>query len=96
MINKNDHRLSDLLQVFVQDRRFKPHLFEKKIEQGWREMMGPWVFRETRAVRLRGQTLVIEIESAALKQELHYTRDKICVRVNEMLGEEYVTEVIIK
>ena len=88
--------MSELLQVFVQDRRYKLHLFEKKIEQGWKEMMGPWIYRETRAIHIKRDTLIIEIEAAALKQELHFAREKIREKVNEILGEEYIQQVIIR
>lgn len=80
----------------MQDRKIKPRLFQKKIEQGWKDIMGPWIARETRAIRVHGGHLTIEIESAALKQELHYSREKIQERVNELLGEEYIKDVTIR
>ncbi|MEO1434926.1 MAG: hypothetical protein AAFV80_05275 [Bacteroidota bacterium] len=36
------------------------------------------------------------LESAALRQELSYGRDKIKKVLNEELGEEYIKEVIIR
>ena len=96
MIKKNDQPLSDLVRAFSQSKRIKPKLFQKKIEQGWQDMMGPWIQQETKSIRLKGQKLSIEIASAPLKQELHYAKDKIKERVNELLGEEYVEQVEIR
>ena len=93
---KNDHTLGDLVRKFSEDRRIKPHLYEKKVESAWSEIMGPWIKKETSAIKLRDKQLILSITSAALRQELHYSREQIKDRINEFLGEEYIREVIVR
>ena len=93
---KNDHSLGDLVRQFSQDRRIKPHLYEKKVETAWSEIMGTWIKKETTAIKVRDKKLILSITSAALRQELHYSRDQIKDRINEFLGEIYINEVIVR
>ena len=48
---KNDHSLGDLVRKFSEDRRIKPHLYEKKVESAWSEIMGPWIKKETSVIK---------------------------------------------
>ena len=93
---KNDHSIGDLVRQFSEDRRMKPHLYEKKVEAAWSEIMGTWIKKATSAIKLRDQKLILSISSAALRQELHYSREQIKDRINEFLGESYINEVIVR
>jgi predicted nucleic acid-binding Zn ribbon protein len=94
-MQKNDKKIGELVEMFVQSGRIKPKLFEKKIENAWMELMGRSINRYTRSITLREQILRVKIDSAPLRQELHYARDKIKEKLNEFLREEYIQEVKI-
>lgn len=96
MIKKNDYKIGELIRIIVQDKRMKPHLYQKKLEEQWVTLMGPGISRETRGIKLRNHTLVLEIHSPALRQELHFAKEKVRERVNELLEEEYVELVIVR
>ena len=61
----------------------------------WVELMGPVINGYTRGLKLDDRTLLIFIESSSLKSELTIMRETIRTRVNERLGEAYVTDVRI-
>ena len=58
--------------------------------------MGPTIEQYTKKIELNRGTLFLTIESAALRQELSYGKEKIQKILNEELGEAYITEVIIR
>ncbi len=93
---KNESKLGDILNTLSQDPRYKPKLYQKKIENAWQDMMGVWINRETRSIRIKDGVLTLKISSAALREELDFMKEKICGKINEMLGEEYVREVVVK
>ena len=95
-VQSNDHTLSELLKLFSANPKLKPKLYQKKIEAAWLEVAGRWINNETQSIRLNGTVLTIYVESPALRQELHFSKDKILKRVNETIGEEYVKSVVIK
>ncbi|HLF62314.1 MAG TPA: DUF721 domain-containing protein [Saprospiraceae bacterium] len=95
-MRKNDQKIGEILSALVQDPKFKPKLYQKKIEQTWQDVMGVWINRETRSLRVKDGTLTIKISSSALREELHFMRDKIKEKINGMLGEEFIKDVIVK
>ena len=70
--------------------------FGKETYLKWYEMMGPTITKYTKSINLRKTTLYITIESAALKQELSFSKEKIKDRMNEELGEEHIQTVVIR
>ena len=47
--------------------------------------MGPGVMNYTEKVTLKGQTLIVKLNSSALREELEYGKDKILKMMNESL-----------
>lgn len=95
MKRHNDEKFGDALKSFINNSRLKPKLNQNKIELHWKEMMGPTIVGFTRSMYVRRKKLYITIDSAPLRQELSYGKDKIKNLLNEKLGEEYLDDVII-
>jgi len=95
-MNRNDQSLTELLRIFSANPKMKAKLFEKRIENSWPKIVGPWIAGETESLALKGSTLVIRVKSASLRQELHYSKDKILEQVNAELGEEFLLHVDVR
>ncbi len=96
MIRKNDNSLGDLLKIFKEDNRYKPGLTQKRIEEAWESLMGEWISKETSSLSFDGRSLIVRIHSAALRQELHFSKDQIREKLNEHLGEETIIAVVVR
>jgi predicted nucleic acid-binding Zn ribbon protein len=66
-----------------------------KVEETWAKMMWPGVVTHTRSVRLQNKMLIIQLTSSVLREELSYGKDKIIKMMNEELGEEVVTKLML-
>ena len=95
MKKSNDQVLSEVLKQMVNVFKLKPNLYKTKIENLWEEMMGKTIAGYTRELRLHNNVLYVTIESASLRSELHFGREKILKMMNEEIGEEFLKEVII-
>ena len=95
MRKTNDQPLADVLQQMVHVFRLKPNLYKTKIENLWEQMMGKTISTYTREIRLKDNVLFVTIESAPLRSELHFGREKIRQMLNEEIGEEFLKEVVI-
>jgi predicted nucleic acid-binding Zn ribbon protein len=95
MKKTNDQPLSEVLQQMVHVFRLKPNLYKTKVENIWAERMGKTIATYTRDIRLKDNVLFVTIESASLRNDLHFGREKIRVMLNEELGEDFLKEVII-
>lgn len=95
-MRKNDQMLGEILAHLIQDPKYKAKLYQKKIEQAWQDVMGIWINRETRSIRVKEGSLIIKISSSALREELHFMREQIKEKINGLLGEEFIDEVVVK
>ncbi|TXB62343.1 DUF721 domain-containing protein [Phaeodactylibacter luteus] len=92
----NETTLKDALKAMLEHYRLKGKLNQSRIRHLWEEMMGPSIASYTRDIKLYNKKLFIIIESAPLRQELAFGKEKICRNLNEALGEEAIEEVIIR
>ena len=92
----NELTLKEALQAMVESYRLKPKLNQSRIKSIWEKLMGPTIAGYTADLRIRGKKLYVTIESASLRQELSYGREKLKKMINEELGEEYLKDVVIR
>ena len=79
----------------VEELNLKGKLNESRIRTGWSEIMGATIAKYTSSVSLKNKKLYVKVESAALKQELNYSRDRIKELFNKHLGETVINDVVI-
>lgn len=87
--------IGDAIRQFLNKSRLKGSLQALQINQVWEELMGKTIARYTDKIEINNHTLFITTDTAPLKQELLYQKTQIISRVNEALGENVITEVVI-
>lgn len=92
----NQVSLKDALKEMLEVYRLKAKLNQTKINAVWIKLMGTSINKYTREIKLRRNKLYITIESASLRQELSFGKEKIIRIINEELGENYIEDVIIR
>jgi hypothetical protein len=88
--------LQDAMQQFFKNSKYKTYIQAIQIEELWEQMMGKTVAKYTEKIQIIGQTLYISTSVAPLRNELLYQKDTIIQRVNEVLGDHTIKEVVIK
>lgn len=88
--------LQDAMQEFLKNSKFKTYIQAIQIEEVWESMMGKTVAKYTDKIQIIGTTLFITTTVAPLRNELLYQKDTILQRVNDVLGEKTIKEVVIK
>lgn len=96
MAKHNDQIIGDVLKNMVKEMKISPKLHELKIKKFWQEVMGTTINNYTKEIKLRRNKLFITIESAPLRQELAYGKDKLVKVLNRELGEEYIQDIVIR
>jgi hypothetical protein len=95
MKHKNSVTLGQALAMMVEELKLKPKLDEVRIRDGWIKLMGKPIAKYTQNISLSNGKLYIKVESAALQNELFYSREKIKELFNRELGEAVIHEVIV-
>ena len=88
--------IGDAIQQFLLKSRLKTGIQALRIEELWEQIMGKTIAKYTNKIQIINKTLFITTTVAPLKNELLYQKEKIRERVNEVMGENVITEVVIK
>lgn len=76
--------------------RIKRGVQAHQITDVWETLMGKTIARYTDQLQIVNKTLFITTAVAPLRQELNFQKDNIIKRVNELLGEDSITEVVVR
>ncbi|WP_435415212.1 DUF721 domain-containing protein [Polaribacter aestuariivivens] len=87
--------IEDLMKTFIKENNLTKGMQKIKMEETWTQMMGPGVATHTTSVKLQNKTLVIQLTSSVLREELSYGKEKIIKMINEELGDEVVTKLML-
>jgi predicted nucleic acid-binding Zn ribbon protein len=71
-------------------------LYEQKLREGWETVVGGPAAKVAALESLKDFVLHVRVEGAVWRNELHYQRDAIQKRANEVLGAEIVREVRLR
>ena len=87
--------IEDLMKTFIKENNLSKGMQKLKVEETWYKMMGPGVATHTNSVKLQNKTLIIQLKSSVLREELSYGKDKIIKMMNEELGETVITKLML-
>jgi predicted nucleic acid-binding Zn ribbon protein len=88
--------LGDILKELIEDIGTGSRLGEATVIAAWQDISGPQIQRATESVRLDRKKLVVKLNSASWRQELHMQRSAWCERLNEALGRRLVDEIVFR
>ena len=88
--------MKEAMKRFLDQSKLKGDIQALQIGEVWENLMGKTISKYTESIKIIHRTLIITTNVAPLKQELLYQKENIIKRVNEVLGEGVVKEVVIK
>jgi hypothetical protein len=92
----NEGTIGDVLKQFIEKNKLQPGMDKIDVQDAWKSLMGNGVNTYTKEVVLKGSTLYVSLTSAVLRQELSYGKEKIVKMINEEIGKEVITDVILR
>ncbi|MEO8533588.1 MAG: DUF721 domain-containing protein [Flavobacterium sp.] len=92
----NQSTIGAVLQQIIQTNKLQPGMNQIDVKEAWRQLMGNGVNTYTKNVILKGGTLYVELGSSVLRDELSHGKSKIIKMINEELGREVVTDVVLR
>ncbi len=87
--------IEDLMKSFIKENNLSKGMQKIKVEETWNKMMGPGVATHTTSVRLQNKTLIVQLTSSVLREELSYGKDKIIKMMNEELDDEIINKLML-
>ena len=87
--------LGDAVKKFLESSKIKNQIQSLSIDDHWEKIMGKTIANYTDKIEIRNKTLFIYTTVAPLKNELDFQKDLISHRVNEQIGPDAITEVVV-
>ena len=92
----NQQTLGEVIQDFLRESGWQQKLDEVKIITEWDKVLGPTLAKYTEEVFIKNRQLHIRLKSATLRQELSYQKSELVKQLNNAVGKEVITDVILK
>ena len=75
--HSNEQKLGEVIKEIIAEFRLGKKLNEARVIGSWEKIVGTMIARHTVQLRIVNQVLFVEVDSAALRNELTYAREKI-------------------
>lgn len=93
---KKPQALDSLLKEFLKKIPHKTELKRGMILHAWPEVVGERIASVTKNVHFEGNRLVVEVENAAWRNELHSNRFSIIKRLNDKVDAKIIKEIVVR
>ena len=89
------HSIQDLMKNVIAENKLTKGMHQLSVKDAWTKLMGKGVVSYTNKVELNGKTLIVNLKSSVLREELSYGKEKIIKMMNDELGEELISKIIL-
>lgn len=89
------HSIEDLMKDVIKDNNLTKGMRQISVNEAWAKLMGNGVVSYTHAIELQNKTLIVRLKSAVLREELSYGKEKIVKMMNEELGGEFISKLLL-
>lgn len=92
----DNNSVGDVIKEIMQGGNLQPGIDKIEVRDAWKNLMGNGVSNYTREIMLRNTTLYVELNSAVLREELSYGKEKIIKMINDELGRQVVKDLVLR
>jgi hypothetical protein len=92
----DNNPIGNVLNEFIKSNRLEEGLDKILVKNAWKSVMGNAIDKYTTAVNFERDTLYIQLSSSVLREELSYGREKIIKMMNEELGKELISQLVLR
>lgn len=87
--------MQDLMKVVIKQNNLTKGMNQMSVKDVWAKLMGNGVVSYTDSVQLQNKTLIVKLKSSVIREELGYGKEKIIKMLNEELGQELITKLLL-
>ncbi|MDR2085446.1 MAG: DUF721 domain-containing protein [Bacteroidales bacterium] len=86
----NTEEIGNVIKNMLKELRLEDKYLQARIHSAWKDISGEYLYRHTTKVKFQNECLYLYINSAAIKNELQYSKTIIIEQINKEIGEEAV------
>jgi predicted nucleic acid-binding Zn ribbon protein len=96
MSRTNEILIKEAIRQMLERYHLSDKINEINLIASWDQIAGPLIARHTKKLKIYNKVLFIEVDSAALRNELTYARTKLLNQLNKKAGKEVILDIIVK
>ena len=96
MRKSNTQPLKSAIEAYLKALKIDKKLKEVGLLKQWEDLMGTSIASATRNIFIRDGVLYVYLNSAIVRNELHYVRETIVRSMNKRAGENLIKEIVLK
>lgn len=98
-MNNKQHRdntrtIGDAIRELIEAYKLDDKLMQTKIIAAWPKIVGSYIAKNTEKIYINENTLLVEIHSSIIKNELRLVQDSLISKLNAIAGKEYIKKII--
>ena len=88
--------IGDVVKAFIETNKLEKGLDKLDVSEAWHKVLGNAVSKYTTNIMLDQSILFVQLSSSVLREELSYGKEKIIKILNEELGKELITKLVLR
>jgi len=96
MKRNNTETITDVVYQYLRQSGLEMPLNEYRLIQAWNEVLGKTISRYTQDLRIHNMVLYATISSAALRNELQMRRSYLVEALNNHVGAQVISQIVLK
>ena len=88
--------ISELVLATCREEGLETPLNEHRLIKAWSQILGPAVNNYTKELYIRNQILYVQLTSSVLRQELMMNRKILVRRLNDHVGAQVITDIVLR
>ncbi len=94
MKKSNDQTLKEVINELLEAYKLGDKLKEVRLIDSWEKVVGKLINKYTKNLYIKKKVLFVKLDSAALRNELSYARQKIIKALNKEAKEEVIDDIV--
>ena len=95
MIYFDVRTVGELVREFCTLHKGPDYVDELRVINSWKQVVGPFIATHTIDLSVRNHVLFVRVDSDALRNELNYSKSLLIKSLNELVGKEIITEIVL-
>jgi predicted nucleic acid-binding Zn ribbon protein len=95
MVYFDVHTVGELVREFYELHKGPDYIDELKVINSWKKVVGPFIASHTIDLAIRNHVLYVRVDSDALRSELSYSKSLLIKNLNDLVGKEVISEIVL-
>lgn len=94
--NSNLIKLGDAISQLFKQEKLDEKIAQHAIKNGWKDIVGEMVAKHTTELFFKEKILFVTINSAVVKHEMSFQKEKIIADVNKFCSTQLINTIVIR